>query len=388
MPKSCAGRRSNSNHDRFRWVVCQLEVLRNCLKLPALRQKLKELPETLDETYNRILLGIPENCHHEAHAVLQWLTYSRRPMNMAEVAEAIAVDRNNQIFDIENRMFDIFSVLDICSSLVTLSERKTTLEEDQSEETRKLQLAHYSVKEYIISSRIQTSHAKKFAIKETEAHEYMGEACLIYLLHFNMSDSIYADAWVDYPFLQYAAESWYGHHGAILDASSKILDLSTALFDVKRGSQFINWLRLHDPEYPWSGVDLERIGTVAAPLYYASLLGILEIVERLLAAGADVNAAAAHYGRTALQAASRGGHLQIVERLLAAGADVNAATARFGRTALQAASGYGHLEIVERLLAAGADANAAAANYGGQTALQAASGEVVEPLLKSINAGS
>jgi hypothetical protein len=249
--------KNNSNHNRFRWVVCQLEVLRNCLKLPALRQKLKELPETLDETYNRILLDIPENCHHEAHAVLQWLTYSRRPMNIAEVAEAIAVDRNNQIFDIENRMFDIFSVLDICSSLVTLSEGKTTLEEDQTEETRKLQVAHYSVKEYIISSRIQTSHAKKFAIKETEAHEYMGEACLIYLLHFNRSDSIYADAWVEYPFLQYAAESWYGHHQAILDASSKILDLSTALFDAKRGSQFINWLRLHDPKHRWRGIDLK-----------------------------------------------------------------------------------------------------------------------------------
>ena len=89
----------NSNHDGFRWVVCQLEVLRNCLNLPAMRQKLKELPETLDETYNRILLAIPENCHHEAHAALQWLTYSRRPVNMAEVVEAIAVDRNNQIFD-------------------------------------------------------------------------------------------------------------------------------------------------------------------------------------------------------------------------------------------------------------------------------------------------
>src|SRR5438270_9701736 len=85
--------KKNSNHDRFRWVVCQLEVLCNCLKLPALRQKLKELPETLDETYNRILLSIPENCHYEAHAVLQWLAYSRRPMNVAEVAEAIAVDR-------------------------------------------------------------------------------------------------------------------------------------------------------------------------------------------------------------------------------------------------------------------------------------------------------
>jgi hypothetical protein len=44
-------------------------------------------------------------------------------------------------------------------------------------------------------------------------------------------------------------------------------------------------------------------------------------VERLLATGADVNAAADYGGgRTALQAAARGGHLDVVERLRQAGA--------------------------------------------------------------------
>ena len=81
-------------------------------------------------------------------------------------------------------------------------------------------------------------------------------------------------------------------------------------------------------------------------------------------------------GLTALQAASGGGHLEVVERLLAAGADVNAAAAfDGGPTALQAASEGGYLDVVERLLAAGADANAAAAGSG-LTALQAASGAV------------
>ena len=59
-------------------------------------------------------------------------------------------------------------------------------------------------------------------------------------------------------------------------------------------------------------------------------------------------------GRTALQAAAGGGHLDVVERLLAAGADVNAAAAHGGRTALQAAAGGGHLDVVERLRQAGA----------------------------------
>jgi ankyrin repeat protein len=63
-------------------------------------------------------------------------------------------------------------------------------------------------------------------------------------------------------------------------------------------------------------------------------------LEKLLAIGADINAAA-HSGRTALQAAAEGGHQAIVEKLLAVGADVNAASKHRGRTALQAAAGRG-----------------------------------------------
>ncbi|KAI9766642.1 MAG: hypothetical protein M1839_004797 [Geoglossum umbratile] len=117
--------------------------------------------------------------------------------------------------------------------------------------------------------------------------------------------------------------------------------------------------------------------------------GHLEVVERLLAANADINAAAAaQHGRTALQAAAGGGHLEVVERLLAANADINVvAAAQHGRTALQAAAGGGHLEVVERLLAANARVDAAAAEYDGRTVLQAAAGgghlEVVERLLSA-----
>ncbi len=54
-----------------------------------------------------------------------------------------------------------------------------------------------------------------------------------------------------------------------------------------------------------------------------------------------------------LQATAKGGHLEVVEKLLQAKADVNAAAAeREGRTALQAAAEGGHLAMVERLRAA------------------------------------
>jgi hypothetical protein len=108
---------------------------------------------------------------------------------------------------------------------------------------------------------------------------------------------------------------------------------------------------------------------MAGALREAAGGGHLEVVERLLVAQADVNAAAAMSGgRTALQAAADGGHLEVIERLLAVGADVNAAAATSGgRTALQAAAGKGHLEVVERLLEVKANVNAAAATSGGRS---------------------
>jgi hypothetical protein len=43
---------------RFRWAVCQLDTLRACKKVSAVRKALAQLPKTLDETYARIL-GYP-----------------------------------------------------------------------------------------------------------------------------------------------------------------------------------------------------------------------------------------------------------------------------------------------------------------------------------------
>ncbi|KAI0902694.1 hypothetical protein F4823DRAFT_639048, partial [Ustulina deusta] len=105
--------------------------------------------------------------------------------------------------------------------------------------------------------------------------------------------------------------------------------------------------------------------------------GHLEVVERLLAAGADVNAfPTGAFGRTALQAAAENGHLEVVERLLSAGADVNAFPAnKFGVTALQAAAENGHLEVIERLLSAGADITAVPDNWESPITWKVAAGK-------------
>lgn len=91
------------------------------------------------------------------------------------------------------------------------------------------------------------------------------------------------------------------------------------------------------------------------PLIRAVASGRADLVDQLIAAGADVNARS-DSGATALMIASGTGQTGIVERLLHAGANPNIQDA-MGRTALMDAAGVGGTEIVRILIAAGADAS-------------------------------
>ncbi|KAF0191297.1 MAG: yahDC [Gammaproteobacteria bacterium] len=85
--------------------------------------------------------------------------------------------------------------------------------------------------------------------------------------------------------------------------------------------------------------------------------GDLAEVERLIEHGAAIDEREKRYGRTALHTAAKGGHVEVVEVLLARGADVNGGDG-LGFTALHLAVWQGRAEVVEVLLAHGADVNA------------------------------
>jgi ankyrin repeat protein len=103
-------------------------------------------------------------------------------------------------------------------------------------------------------------------------------------------------------------------------------------------------------------------------------------VQQLLAEGADMHRLA--YGRDAFALALGSGRLQLVQDLIAAGADVNRVYANEGPALILAVSG-GHVDLVRCLLTAGADANATSAQ--GWSALLTAglqrNGEIVQTLL-------
>ena len=77
-------------HNRFRWVSCQLEMLRHCFPA-SLCEALQELPETLDGTYECILLDIKPRNREYAYWLLQCITVAVRPLQVEELAEVLAI---------------------------------------------------------------------------------------------------------------------------------------------------------------------------------------------------------------------------------------------------------------------------------------------------------
>ncbi|KAH8690778.1 ankyrin repeat-containing domain protein [Talaromyces proteolyticus] len=114
--------------------------------------------------------------------------------------------------------------------------------------------------------------------------------------------------------------------------------------------------------------------THSMPLVMAVQMQDVSLIRKLLGASADIKWIPPEHGDTILQRAVRTGNKEIVDILIAAGADVNApASRRRGKTALQLATHDGNIELVETLLGAGADVNQEPAEEGGATALQFAS---------------
>jgi ankyrin repeat protein len=427
----------------FQWarlVVDEVDVLhQNGETVKSMEERIQHIPNDLSRLYRDLLGHITEVDRPKALKFFEWIAFAIRPLSLDELRIAMAIEPDSQYRSIqeykEGKMLT-GSNDDLERRVKFLS--RGLAEVRQHKDVRIIQFIHQSVNDFLVSDGLTILVADQQLIDLAigSAHYRLSRSCIrvIEMEEFSQEQDKKKEKIENTPFLRYATQFWLLHAERSQARGILLTDLLRYLHG-SPDSLIRTWVRVyhtldrHSRDCPPGKITLlhvvsaraligpledvlgnlrsdnndnevdvnARDGMGQTSLMLAARRGNLEVVERLLAAQADVNAAAAptaptaplgYKGRTALQAAAGGGHLEVVERLLAAQADVNAAASLSyrGRTALQAAAGGGHLEVVERLLAAQADVNAAAAaGLKGRTALQAAAGgghlEVVERLL-------
>ena len=310
-------------------------MLQHCVP-KTIRPTLNELPETLDETYERVLKEIKTVNRHLARRLLQCLTVAIRPLRVEELGEILALDfdgaegstpKSNEGWRSEDWQQ---LVLSTCSSLVMLVNNR---------DSGVIQFSHISVKEFLTSERRRHSKDNSdFHITPASAHTTLARACLATLLRLDSSSNLRG----------YASQHWV-EHAQFKTVSSQIKAGMRRLFDSAE-PYFAAWLQLHDIDDRWAESEAPDLGS---PLYYASLCGFCDLAAHIIVEHPEqVNARGGHR-HIPLAAALYHGHSVVAELLLQHGAAVDA----HNQTPLKVASADGCRNVVQWLLDHGADPN-------------------------------
>jgi hypothetical protein len=340
-----------SSHSRFRWVFCQLETLRNCLP-QNIPRVLKELPASLDETYERVLREIGAANRHHAHRLLKCLTVAIRPLRVEELAEILALDFDNTRDGLPQLRKDWRwkdkqeAVLSTCSSLIAVV---------KNGRQRVVQFSHFSVKEFLTSDRLAASspEVSPFYILPEPAHTVIVKACLGILLQEDDGAGDHDVETTNSSLRDYAAKHWVDH-ARFGKVSTHVEDGLQRLFDASEPF-FEAWRYLHDPDGQWYTFAGYGAKTRGSPLYYASLYGLRNLAAHLVAKNPTHVNARLGGCLSPLVAALYYRHFDIAELLYQRSADVDIKSSR-NRTPLHAALVDGFVDIAEWLLAHGADA--------------------------------
>ena len=275
-----------------------------------------DLPETLDETYGRTLLGIDEEKREYAQRLFLCLAVSIRPLLVEELAEILAIrfdEAEHPTFNAAWRPENAEeAIISACSSLIAIVHR---------EGSQVVQFSHFSVKEFLTSERLATAEERLsyYHILPEPAYTILTRVCLCVLLQ--LDDKINRNTIDHFPLAPYAARHWVDHV-QFRNVSWHVQEAMLHLFD-PANPHFAAWVWLHDIDRHW----IEPMSKIhptraeAVPLYYAALCGLHGVVEHLIAADSrNVNSRGGSH-TTPLHAASVNGHLDVALLLLKNGAD-------------------------------------------------------------------
>jgi ankyrin repeat protein len=388
---------------RFRWVALQLLAVSRCRSTGVLQRTLSSLPSTLDETYARILDQIEEEYKERVLQILHFVCFGARPIRMEEAAMLWLIgNTTGGPVCTDDILFKSEDILDFLGGLFSIETADHSgswtwlfLNKKSSKRLSILQLAHFSVKEYLCSPR-----AGYWTLTGEASHLSIIQCSIAYFLHAVAVDAmspLSPDELLEkHSLAEYGSRYMSGHlnhltprdHPTLSSTFHCLLRPDSNYIAARFSSLFFQreWL-LHDYDIPitdnhalalilaaclglpgaasWllTSFDTvqEQIDTFVSdfdcgpPILEATANGHTDVIRLLLEKGANINNKG-YKDQNSLFVASENGQEKAVQMLIEAGACVNDDDEN-GVTPIQIASQEGHRGVVEMLVKAGADVN-------------------------------
>ena len=326
---------------------------------------LKSLPQSLDVTYEWMFCSIDDHPIEDARRTLTLLCFAYRPLTVEELIDGIAVDTHEPMgLNCSRRLQDVDDIRDICSGFVEIDfiEGQIYANDSIDDIMSVVRIAHFSVQEYLESTRILKSKAAVFGMHRASAHAEIAQICLSYLLDDGLRSPLFDRHLVEqFPLSHFAAMYWYRH---CKDAAASDVKLESSVLSLFNNRQsIVNWIKMYDVSIPpRRGINFGRpTNDIRSSFCYASCLGLDKTLSNILsqypAPSGILPSDPLHYdyGKS-LHEASENGHQETVQVLLDKGVDVNTLDLFHG-DALYLASSRGHQNIVQVSLDRGANVN-------------------------------
>lgn len=358
--------RLNSRCDgQFIWLMMQQGSLRKGSNFMALKRAIDETPTGLDQLYKRnwdSILAYGERDREQAFAILRWAAFSLRPLTIGEIAEAILLDETLDDFPIHELPDSIdddylnTEIAGLCGPLVEVRSKSA----DQQPQLRTIHIAHFSIKEYLISKlpvgNLRSNESLR--VSSERAHQsFLARLCLKYITCLSTWNAAGSTCFIK-SLRDYAAISWSSciEYSKDDEKDSRLLDLASNFMSESHPC-WSSWTQWFDEQDDNEEAIQERqeVSGPSEPLYYALRLRLHEFASKLVLSrspcGRDEN-----QGRSALNLACLQGNRKVVTALMGGEADslVNA-RGRRGETLLFKAVYSYDKDMVQMLLEMGAD---------------------------------
>ncbi|KAJ6789664.1 hypothetical protein PWT90_08678 [Aphanocladium album] len=356
---------THSASGMFLLPVLQLRTVLNEPTVGEMEDKLEQLSDTLSDAFKETFLRIqrqPGSRSQLAVSALMHLTHAKRLFLASELSDVLALKPDSASLNPKYRPTATM-ILDCCQGLAMLDER-----------TGHMRLAHYSIKEYLVSN--SETLFPDFEVK-------LAFDCLNYLMLDNFkSGPLETDEEINerldsYPFIAYASANW-GRYIKPIEMNPDVWNKLLAFYTSPSATAAATQIKYYRKGYHrgYYGV-YECLSTT--PLHHAAM-NCLEQSIRGLLEYFDVNRPTL-MGTTPIIKAASSGHDGIVKLLLERGADPR--LKNWYGDALQCAAEAGKCSTIRELVEWGMDPNGE--NDGIQSPLRCAlardSAQTVELLI-------